>query len=53
MEPSSREIFYLMSIDIVDTSNYALKVSGGGVVVFYEVPEDLKNFIEEHLLLEE
>ncbi len=44
--------FYVMSIDIVDTSDYALKISGGGVVVFYEVPDDLKDFIEEHLLLD-
>lgn len=43
--------YYVMSIDLVDTSKYALKISGGDVVVFYEVTDELRDFIEEHLLL--
>lgn len=44
--------YYVMYIDLVDTSTFALKGSFDGVAVFYEVPEELKNFIIEHLLLE-
>ena len=44
--------YYVMYIDLVDTSTFALKTSFNGVKTFYEVPEELRNFIIEHLLLE-
>ena len=45
--------YYVMSMDIVDTSEYALKSASDDEVVFYEVPDELKEFVEEHLLLHE
>lgn len=45
--------YYVFSINLVDSSTYSLKISGGGVTVIYEVPEELKEFIVEHLLLDE
>lgn len=50
-EDDTTEGYYIMSIDLVDTSEYALKIIGGGVIVFYEVSDELRDFIEEHLLL--
>ena len=44
--------YYVMYINLVDTSTFALKTSFNGVKTFYEVPEELRNFIIEHLLLE-
>ena len=44
--------YYVMYIDLVDTSTFARKSSFNGTITFYEVPEELRNFIIEHLLLE-
>ena len=44
--------YYVMSIDLVDTSNYSLKYATLDEVVIYEVPEELRDFIIEHLLLD-